>query len=560
MSILHTAKAKCVDCYRCVRACPVKAIGIKDGQAFIDEDRCILCGTCIRECPQGAKRYQSDTEAVKELLSEGKVIASIAPSFAAAYSDWKSTRLASALRKLGFYRVEETSIGADIVAKDSKKLVDEKCGGICSACPAVVSYAEKYLPEIVPSIMPLVSPMIAHGMRIKKEHPDAKVVFIGPCIAKKQEASQDKYKGIVDAVLTFSELDKWLDKAGISLSDCPESGFDGIGKTSGAKLFALPGGMLETSGIPDDIKSPAVLHTNGAQNTMMLLNAALNSKEMEVLEPLFCSGGCIGGAGIPKESNLFEKRAALLRYAKMNKETAPESDSNIKVDTKTEFNINPVTKAKVTEQEILNLFEKTGKSDPAKQLNCGACGYSNCRENAIAVLSGMAEVTMCFPYVRSLSEQKMDAIIESTPNGIVMLNDDFNIIAMNSSFKKYFMCADSIIGREISYLISDDNYRKLNKTEGSKVESIVNCYGKQFHNITYYLPSEKQYVGIYVDISQVKTSEKKLEMMRQKTYSQVEALMQHQVEMAQKMTMFLGESTAKGEMLMESILNDEQDK
>jgi len=183
--ILKTATAKCHDCYRCVRACPVKAIGIKDGQAYIDDDRCVLCGTCVRECPQKAKIFRNDVDKVKDLIKNHQVVASIAPSFAALFDGWKSMRIPSALRKLGFVKVEETSVGADMVSiATNDYILKNNDGTICSACPASVLYVEKHKSEMVESLLPICSPMIAHAKSIKSLDSDVKVVFIGPCILK----------------------------------------------------------------------------------------------------------------------------------------------------------------------------------------------------------------------------------------------------------------------------------------------------------------------------------------------------------------------------------------
>ncbi len=556
--ILKTSKARCRDCYRCVRACPVNAIGVKDNQAYIDPERCILCGTCVRECPQKAKVYRDDVEKVQKLLITNKVIATVAPSFAGVYGDVMGFRLPAALRKLGFYKIEETSIGADAAAKKSREKINSgECGGVCSACPAVVSYIEKYMSDNVDLLTTVTSPMIAHAKIIKQSYPDAKVVFIGPCIAKKGEADKEKYAGIVDAVLTFDELDKWLEAEEIDLSSLPESTFDGVGATRAAKLFALPGGMLKTAGYPEGAANSSYVHTSGAENVKMILNAAITSKEMEVVEPLFCPGGCIGGPGITSSLNIFQRKAAIMRFAEKNDIIPNTEEKIISVNLDTEFEAQPMEKLTITEQQILDCYEATGKMNKEMRLDCGACGYANCRENAIAMIQGMAEPQMCLPYMRRLAERRTDKIIESSPNGIVILDENLCILSMNSSFKGFFSCTDSILGRPISYLCDDRDYVYINNNKEKMSESVIKCYGKEFHQLSYYLSDAKQVVGIYVDISAVRINEVKLQAMRSKTLEQVQKLLNHQVEIAQEMTKFLGESTAKSEALMEGLLEDE---
>ncbi len=556
--ILKTSKARCRDCYRCVRACPVKAIGVKDNQAYIDPDKCILCGTCVRECPQKAKIYRDDIQVVKEMILTNKVIASVAPSFAGVYSDGLSLKVPAALRKLGFFKVEETSIGADATAKKSKEKIDAReCGGVCSACPAVVSYIEKYMSDHINLLTTVTSPMISHAKIIKAQHEGAKVVFIGPCIAKKGEAIQEKYEGLVDAVLTFDELNRWLESEDIKLTGLPDSTFDGVGITRAAKLFALPGGMLETAGYQGQIINSTYVHTSGAENVKMILDAAVKSREMEVLEPLFCPGGCIGGPGITSSLNIFERKASILRYTQKNSTYNNVVKEVPLVDLDTQFASEFLEQDHISEQQILDCYEATGKLNKELRLDCGACGYLNCRENAIAMIRGMAEPEMCLPYMRRLAEKRTDKIIESSPNGIVILDENLSILSMNSSFKDFFSCTDSLTGRQISYLCDDKDYREVASGKTKKKESVIKCYGREFHQLTYFLPEDNQYVGIYVDISAVRLNEVKLEAMRTKTLEQVQKLLNHQVEMAQQMTKFLGESTAKSESLMEGLLDDE---
>lgn len=559
-NILTTSSAKCHDCYRCVRVCPVKAIRIENGQAEIDKDKCILCGTCVRECPQGAKSYRNDINKVVELLEKGRVIASVAPSFASIYGADKALLLPSALRQLGFFRVEETSIGAEAV---SNYIADEmKSGrfdsGICSACPVVINYIEKYYPEAIGALMPAVSPMIAHAKLIKRLRPDVFVVFIGPCIAKKGEADREQYEGLVDAVLTFEELDEWLQSKNISISNCPESGFDSTTSNNTAKMFALPGGMLKTIDKEADKYIDRVLHTDGAINCIELIKAAETSDTMEVLEPLFCHGGCINGPGADCDRNLFDRRNDLIKYTlSKNKSFSVNDYKNITEDFSADYSNKKIVTIEPSEAAINEIYEKTGKANPERRLDCSACGYKSCRENAIAIIRGMAEPQMCLPYMRLLAEKRTDRIMETSPNGMVILNDKLRIIAINSSFKKYFMCTEGVCGRHICNLSDATDYEKV-LSDGGMAESMLFIHGKEYHQIVYSLPEERQLVGIYVDVAAVKVTEAKIKHLRKQTAEQAQVLLQHQIEMAQKLTKFLGENTARSEALLEKLLDYEE--
>ena len=559
MSIVKTLEAMCRDCYRCVRACPVKAIGIKNNQAFINQDRCINCGTCVKTCLQKAKIDESQLDEVKKIVKSSDVVACVAPSFAAEYPGYLRRRLAAGLRGLGFKRVEETSIGADAVADYTKKLAAATGrGGIATACPAVVDYVQTYMPEHIDLLIPVVSPMIAHCKITKALHPDMRTVFIGPCVAKKAEAMQEKYKGIVDGVLTFKELNAWFQEEGIVLEDICDSGFDQIGHLNTAKLFPLPGGMIKTAGLDDSIDSINIVHTSGYENTITLLHAAVDSKDLEIVEPLFCNGGCIGGAGNESQSNIFEKRKDIINYAHEKEDAFGIEEQMPPVDLSTSFAARPIPTVKYTEQDILDVYDLTYKSAPENRLNCGACGYANCEQNAIAILNGMAEYTMCIPYMRRRAENRADTILHNAPEGVIILDEGLTIQSLNPTFEKYFSCSSAIIGRKISYLLDSTIYEKVFAQPGKYLDSIFEYMGREFHQVVYYLPAEKQYVGIYMDLSNIKLNEAKIKSSRDKTIQRVEKLIAQNLEMAQKMADYLGESAARSETLLEELIQSDE--
>ena len=287
---LFTNDAKCQDCYRCVRICPVKAIGIKDNQAFVDEARCILCGKCIEECPQEAKYYRNDIQTVKELIKNTeKVAVAVAPSFAALYPGWEAERLPSALRKLGFKYVVNTSEGAFYVANGTKEHIKGSAGKIhlCTSCPSFVSYIEKYEPKLANKLVPIVSPMISESMIIKDRYGyDTKVVFIGPCIAKKKEAERRENKGYIDVVLTYEELDKWLKSEEISLDRLEASDFDNL-PIGYSTLFPVSGGMFQTGGFDWDTFSQTQLAVTGLTEIKEAIKYSMENSETIVVEPWY---------------------------------------------------------------------------------------------------------------------------------------------------------------------------------------------------------------------------------------------------------------------------------
>ena len=563
--VVFTNKAQCRDCYRCLRVCPVKAIKMHDGQASVEADRCIACGTCIRECPQGAKSFRNDLEKAIRILKESKVVAaSIAPSFAAFFKEWEQKRLPSALRKLGFSYIGETSIGAFPVAKESVKNRKPNQHNICTACPAVVGFVEKYMPELSDNLVEVTSPMVAHARMIKEKlGEDAKIIFIGPCVAKKAEADRPENKKFVDCVLTFSELDEWFKQENIQLDRIVDSQFDDE-PAGEARFFPLPGGLTRTANLGADALVADVVAVSGIEDVRNILESLKTEKTNLLIEPLFCSQGCVNGPAVPKERNLFHCRNQVISYATDHQGREP-GEFEEKVSFSAKYEAEPIdAEAEISEQEIKKVLEATGKANPEDQLNCGACGYDTCRDKAIAVIRGLAETEMCIPYMRRLAEQRKDKIIETSPNGIVMLTDKLNIISMNPAFRKMFLCSEAVLGKHISYLVDPEPFEKIVTDQESLIEETVKHprYNLIAHQIIYRLQGEDQIVGIFVNITGRKKNEEELETLRAKTLHQAREMLEHQIGMAQKIALYLGESSARGEELIESLMKlaaDEKD-
>ena len=318
--VVFTNKARCRDCYRCVRVCPVKAIRMHEGQANVVPRRCISCGTCVRECPQGAKSYRHDLVRARELLVPGvRVAASVAPSFAAVFPAWQRRRLPSALRQLGFAYVGETAVGAYDVAAATARVVAQRPRQthVCTACPAVVHFVERYRPEHVGKLVPVVSPMLAHALHIRRILADSgkiRVVFIGPCVAKKAEADRPENEGLVDCALTFGELTEWFQQEKIDLAACEESDFDERPRGA-ARLFPLEGGSIRTSGWTADLLADGVVTASGYEEICTMLDSVAPGGAGRVIEPLFCKQGCINGPAMPSDRNVFLCRGDVLDYA-----------------------------------------------------------------------------------------------------------------------------------------------------------------------------------------------------------------------------------------------------
>jgi len=563
--IIFTNKARCRDCYRCLRECPVNAIKLKDNQASVDVERCILCGTCLKECPQGAKQFRRDLEKVKWLIKNNdKVAVSIAPSFPSLFENWQIGRIPSVLRQLGFNYICETAEAAFYVAVKTGEFFASRKFKSCfaTACPSFVNYVEKYKPAFVNSLVPVVSPMVAHAKRIKEKHgTDCKVVFIGPCLAKKGEAERPENIGIIDAVLTFTELLEWIEEENIDYKTFEESGFDEK-VSGGARLFPLAGGLAKTASLESDNLNASVYSLTGLPEISDALNSLSTDPPKALIEPLICASGCVNGPGLPRNDNIFTRRQRVIEYSSKHiyEKSAPCKET---VNLSASFSHNvSITEREFGEEEIRGALEQTGKLNEENQLNCGACGYSTCLENAKAILMGMAENDMCMPHMRRLAEQRTDRIIETSPNGIVILDSELQILHMNPAFKSFFKCTNSVIGKRISYLMDPEPFVQLTGSDEEKIEVTMKheSYHITCHQLLYKLQEEKQYVGIFVNITKNLADAEKLDSLREKTIHKAEELLQHQLDMAQQLAKLLGENTAKGEELVENLLKLTQDE
>lgn len=559
LPVVYTSRARCRDCYRCVRVCPVNAIRMHEGQAQVIPERCIACGTCILNCPQHAKEYRSDYGRVLQMIEDGETLAiSIAPAFAAYYTGWERERLPSALRMLGFSYVGETAVGAWHTALATRKFVEENPGKphICTACPAVVNYILHEKHQAIAAMVPVVSPVIAHARMLKEQMPQRKVVFAGPCVAKKDEANWEKNSPFLDVVITFEELDELFRLKNINISNCEASNFNE--QVPGqARFFPLEGGLLRTAGLSTDMIDDTVLAVSGYREVKDAIEMLDDNKSKNlILEPLFCKNGCINGPYASKTSNSIRSRNALMQYAQTRPGTA---ESTAQLYSKTTVKLPDAKKKKQynwSAEQITEVLKLTGKHLPADELNCTACGYPSCRDKAVAVLEGLAEPEMCMPFMRRSAESKYDTMIACDPNGIVLLGQDLQILHMNLAFKKMFSCSDALLGKKISYLIDPDVFEQLVTGSDNVVRQVSHLpsYNLICHLVAYSLPGENNYVGVFVDITDSQSSKDKLAEVKQETVVKAQELIEHQINMAQELARFLGENTARGEILMKTLI------
>ncbi len=405
--IINTKPDRCKRCYGCIRECPAKAIRVVNGQAKVMDERCIACGHCVKVCTQNAKEIYSFTPFILNTLLPGyPTYAIVAPSFAASWpSDFN--KIPTALRKIGFAGVIETAFGADLISSVYANEIDFQSGRtvISSSCPAVCNYIEKYFTALVPNLAKIVSPMIATGKYIKEFiNPGAKVVFIGPCTAKKAEIMDEKVKGVVDAVLTFSELKKIFTDLSVTISELEESNFDPPYANTG-KVYPLAGGLIKTANIKGDILEKEVIVVEGKGKVVEIIEEISNNKiNAKFIDILFCEG-CINGPAINSELNYYGRREKIIEFINENSRLVDKKVwqstlyNSRNLDLHREFTPKNQRREMPQEGEIKAILQSINKHSVQEELNCGACGYDSCREFAISIAKGLGEREMCLPHV-----------------------------------------------------------------------------------------------------------------------------------------------------------------
>jgi len=549
MAHINFSSANCKNCYKCLRSCPVKAIKFSNQQAEIVEERCIKCGHCLYNCPQNASYIQSDLYIVKEAIKHNKkVIASIDPSFPGYFVNVDEGKVIAAIKKLGFSILEETHIGTELVANIYKEYItncENKCL-ITSSCPSANYLIEKYYPSLLKYLIPLDSPMVAHGKILKDIFgEDSFVVFIGPCVSKKFEADEFKNKNILDAVLTFDELHRWINKSEIDINSLEGLTFDRPGLHMGR------GAHGDIKKIIDE-RNMDMVTVNGINHCMEIYEEIQNGKLQDVfVDVSACRGGCVGGPNTVRDTkDFFTRQKKVKEYfeSKIESGKAEVGRHTCNIDFKRKFSDKSVFKKEVHEKEIQKIMKLMGKFNDRDELNCGVCGYNTCREKAQAVCEGMAEIDMCLNFMRGKAESITNVIFTNSPSSIMLIDEDINIIEINPAAEDTFVTkAEYIKGKPVSTLIDCSDIVKVKETKinilGKRV--VYSQYNGIFIQNILYL--EKQN-SILVTMNNIMEEEKnKIELMnvRENTLTAAQEIIEKQMRVAHEIASLLGETTAE---------------
>ena len=549
MDCLTLKKSNCKNCYKCIRHCPVKSIRFTGNQAYIIGNECIMCGQCFVVCPQDAKQIVDETEKVRVLLQSGDpVVVSLAPSFVANYEGAGIGAMRDALKQLGFYDVEETALGATVVKTEYERLLEEEKRDIVisSCCHSVNLLIQKYFPAELKYLAKVLSPMQAHCRSIKERIPGAKTVFVGPCVAKKEA---QYYDGIVDAVLTYDELTAWLKSENIEIRRETDSE-----EKSRARFFPTTGGILKT--MHTDLPGYTYMAIDGTENCMAALRDIEDGKIHHCfIEMSACAGSCIGGPVMEKFHRAPVKDyAAVAAFA--GKEDFEVSQPDPLELRKTFIAIEHKAKTP-SEAEIKETLRQMGKEKPSDELNCGSCGYDSCREKAIAILQGKAEISMCLPYLKDKAESFSDTIVRNTPNGLIVLNEKLEVQQINRVALRILNIryASDILGDQVVRIMEPGDFMNVLSS------------GRDIHNKRVYLAEYEKYVEetivydkeyrllvcILRDVTEEESQREKKENISRQTVEIADRVVDKQMRIVQEIASLLGETAAETKIALTKL-------
>ncbi len=548
---LTLKKSNCKNCYKCIRHCPVKAIRFSGNQARIIGNECILCGQCFVVCPQNAKQIVDETEKAKVLLQSGApVFVSLAPSFVANYNGVGINAMKKALKKLGFYDVEETAIGATIVKKEYERMIDEEERDIIisSCCHSVNLLIQKYFPAELEYLADVVSPMQAHCLDIKKRYPEAKTVFIGPCVAKKDEA--EHYEGIVDAVLTFEELTEWLKEENVELKQEMDSE-----EESRARFFPTTGGILKT--MTRDNSDYTYIALDGIDNCIAALRDIENGKIHKCfIEMSACTGSCVGGPVMEK----YHQSSPVRDYIAIS-DFAGEKDFDVtqprSAELKKHFEFIEHKLLKPSETEIYNVLRQMGKFSPQDELNCGSCGYNTCREKAIAICQGKAEISMCLPFLKDKAESFSDTIVKNTPNGLIVINENLEVQQINEAARNIMNIRSSadILGDQLIRILDPSDFIEVKNT-GRDIRNkrvYLAEYNRYVEQSVVYDKDSRLLIGIMRDVTDEEKEREKKENISRQTVEVADKVVDKQMRIVQEIASLLGETAAETKIALAKL-------
>ncbi len=552
---VYTLINECHDCYKCIRECPVKAIKVENGHASVIREKCISCGNCVKVCPCNAKRVRSDIDIAKNLIIAKKdIYVSLAPSWHAAFS-CSDSEIIAALKKLGFGHVSETALGAQEVSIKTAEILNGAERGlfISSACPVIVNYIRQYKPEFAENITPIASPALTHAKMLKKMFGEnIAVVFIGPCVGKKNES--DDNKDLIDASLTFEELKLWMEDEFVEIQpvrDPADYFFEPCVANEGS-LYPIDGGMNRTInriGVKDNVTLIEIASLKAFEHALSTMRPD-DCEQILFVEALACEGGCIAGPCVSSAKSAISLAAEVIVNEKKRNEI-PKIPSVV-----VDMTYSPIKKEiKTYSFDMLSeTLKKLGKYTPEDELNCGGCGYNTCRGLAKAIIDGEAEISMCVSYMRKTALQKASVMIRCMPSAVVMIDADFRILEANNAFIRMFAGemseifeSEGISGASLDRIVDfTDIFRTVFKS-GRETHKEHYAIGDRLYDITAFLLEKDKAAGAII------TDVTKIEMNREKIARKAHEVISKNISIVQEIACLLGEHMVETETLLSSI-------
>lgn len=550
---IYTEKTQCQDCYKCVRECPVKAIRVVDGSAQVMPEACILCGRCTEVCPVGAKKIRDDLKQAMDLLQEKKeVYVSLAPTFRTEFNGMNEAKLIGAILKLGFAGVSETALGAQVVSSACAQMLRSGQNPllISSACPSVVHLIEQYYPNLVQYITPVSSPLQAHSNMLRELYgDDIGIVFIGPCIAKKNE-STDSF----DVALTFADLRRWFNMFSLNWDSVPiNQGFVPEAAQEGG-LYPIDGGMIEGIKYYGSPQDTLFMSFSGVSEILEAFDEldVQGFKHPVFIETLACIGGCVNGPGVSKRGSIAQKRYKVQTLTP----PAPVNRTEQPINIGKSFSEREIKKGEHSKKEVAAALMRIGKKRVEEELNCGGCGYDTCREFAYALIEEKAEPAMCVSYLRKLAQNKAAALIKAMPSGVVIVDENLKIIESNDRFIKIIGGDAGIIseadpdleGAYLERLIDFHDLFAEALREGTEVKiQDIKRNGRIIRLTLFSIQKHLVLGGILQDITEPV-------IQRDQIIEKANEVMRKNLTTVQQIAFLLGENAADSEVLLSSIV------
>jgi iron only hydrogenase large subunit-like protein len=556
---IFTEKRECQDCYKCVRNCPVKAIKVEGGYASVVPELCIVCGHCVEVCPNGAKKVRDDLANARQLLTLKKsVFVSLAPSFVTEFPGVKPAQLIGALKKLGFAGVSETALGAQQVSAQAAALLQKNPSRVLasSACPTVVAFLQKHRAKGAELLTELLSPLLTHCKMLRQTFgAEIGIVFIGPCIAKKLEATQ--HPELLDVVLTFEDMRRWLEQDIIvpeKIIETPQDHFVPENSAEGA-WYPVDGGMIAGMKSTCAVNDCSLMAFSGIGAIKKALDGIEEMRPDNglFLELLACEGGCVNGPKVLRRDATVMKRHRVLSSVAAPQVSLPRPPL---VETPTNFIVAAATAMRLPDSQIREALRTVGKFSPDDELNCGGCGYDTCREFGIALIGQKAERAMCVTYMRQLAFKKANALIQKMPSAVVIVNEAMRVIEFNTAFVNLFApekttggnCAVSIEGIALAELMPFASlFHNVLKSGEDILDRDLRFQNTILHATIFSIEKNCLVGGIIQDIT--KPAVRKEQVIRK-----AREVIQKQIATTQQIAYLLGENAADAEITLNSII------